>query len=111
MPTRTSIVPRAVAGFNVAHISPSSHVFLNMVDQGGINKGGVRVEVALLEAIHEDTRRGRCDFEMRVGDTVLFQRNKYIASYFVFFGFFAQGNFTQERAPGVGDADQEEGNR
>ncbi len=102
---RARVVPWAIAQTDRAHVDTSPHVRPDIVDERIIEQGGVRVEDALLEAVHDDTRCGRDDLDRRKDPRTLLHGDENFADLGMV-RVLAKSDLPKEVAAGVGDADQ-----
>lgn len=106
---RARVVPWTVAHADLAHVPPTAHVRLDVVDERVVEQRDVRVQRTLLEAVHDDARRGRLDAYGRVQDAgALGEGYEHLADG----GLLRVERDTAEEVPaGVRDAHEEQRER
>jgi hypothetical protein len=73
-PSLSIVIPWAVAWLDICHVLASSILGLDFVNKGRIDLGAVGIQVAFLAAVDDDARYGRSNFDVRVSDAVLGER-------------------------------------
>lgn len=79
--TRASVVPGAIGEAHIGHITAALVVGLDEVDESRVGDRAVGVQQTLFDAINDDTRSGRGDSDVGVGDTVLSERKVDVAGF------------------------------
>jgi hypothetical protein len=107
--TGASVVPRAIGEANVGHITAALVVGLDEVDESGVSDGAIGVQQALFDAIDDDTRSGRGDPDMGVGDAILGEGKVNVAGLISITALLGHCDLAEEGIAGVGETDQEKG--
>lgn len=103
---RTRVVPRSLTHPDLAHIDPPARVLLNVINEGIVEQGRVRVQDTLLETVHDDARRGRDDLDGRQDPRALLERNVHLTSL-GWVPLLLEGDLTEEVTARVGETDKE----
>ena len=109
--TGASVVPRTIGEANVGHIPAALVVGLDEVDEGGVDYGAIGVQQALFDAIDDNTRGGRGDPDMGVGDTILCEGKVHVAGLVPIAALFGHSDLAEEGVARVGEANQKKSSR
>lgn len=77
---RAWVVPRAVRKLYSGHISATPHVVLDVINQSGVDNGGVREEVTLLKSVDKDAWGRRNNFDILMIDPIHIEGEEDITS-------------------------------
>jgi len=105
------VIPGTIAGFDIRHILATPVFGLNLIDKSRVGDRAVRIEVALFKAVDDDALCRGSDLDMRVGNTVLGEREVHISAFTLSVLSLVDGDLAKEAISGMGQADEEENQR
>ena len=94
--SKTRVIPCPISKFDVGHVSAAFRMLFNVIYQDRFHEAWVRIEVAFLKFVDNDTGRWRSDLDLRVDDTVRWKWHIDFACPFAIRCVGSDSNFAQE---------------
>jgi len=105
---RSGVIPRTITQTDGTQVFSTSHVLLDVVYKNDVENRTVGIKVTLFKSVYQDTRRRWNNFDVRVGNTILLEREVDFSFLCGSWDVVFENNFAQKGTSRVCHADQEE---